>query len=208
MITTPEDYLQLLYRIQDKNRQTTIIALPKDEHIYEIDLNKRAIEAPEYLSVEYDHNAETIYFKMDRYFDNVDLAREDIHVVIQYENANPETTKKGYFYAPPFVDIATFGKDNKIVFPWVIEGPATAFSGTVKFSVKFYKLRKEIRDDGTASYIYEFNLNTLTSTSKVLHGMNVNKASENYTYEASTAEALFAAIEEVRAMTDIYWIDL
>lgn len=208
MITTPEDYLQLLYRIQDKNRQTTIIALPKDEHIYEIDLNKRTIEAPEFLSVEYDHNAETIYFKMDRYFDNVDLARGDIHVIIQYENANPKNTKKGYFYAPPFVDVATFGKENKIVFPWVIEGPATAFSGNVKFSVKFYKLRKEANKDGTDNYVYEFNLNTLASISKVLHGMNINEISENYIYDASTTEAIFAAIEEARAMNDVYWIDV
>ena len=33
-----------------------------------IDLNKRTIDVPECLSVEKDHRAETIYFKVDRYF--------------------------------------------------------------------------------------------------------------------------------------------
>lgn len=207
MITTPKDYLELLYKIQDKNRPTAIIALPKEEHIYEIDLNTRTIEAPDYLSAEYDHNAETIYFKVDRYFDNIDLAREDIHVVVQYENADPSPTKKGYFYAPPFVDVTTFGAEDKIVFPWVIEGAATAYSGKVKFSIKFFKIRKEIKDE-VAKYYYEFNLNTIPNTSEVLHGMNILEASENYTYEASTAEALFATIEEVRAASDLYWINV
>ena len=66
MITTPADYLSLLYLIQDQNRQTIAITLPKDEKIYNIDLNSRAVEAPEFLSVEYDHNAETIYYRMQK----------------------------------------------------------------------------------------------------------------------------------------------
>ena len=157
MITTPADYLSLLYLIQDQNRQTIAITLPKDEHIYNIDLNTRTIEAPNFLSLEYDHNAETIYFKVDRYYDNIDLARDDIHIIIQYENANPNTKKRGYIYAPPFVDITTLEEENKILFPWVIEGPATAFSGNVTFAVKFYKLNPRGE--------YELNLNTLPTNS-------------------------------------------
>lgn len=208
MITTPQDYLDLLYRIQDANRQTTIVSLPKDEKIYEINLNERTIEAPEFLSVEQDHNAETVYFKMDRYFDNVDLARNDIHILVQYENADTRSTKKGYFYAPPFVDVTTFGKEDKIIFPWVIEGAATAYSGTIKFSIKFYKLRAENQSDGSVQYFYEFNLNTLVSTSKVLSGMDITEASENYTYDADTIEGIYAEIDTIRKTNDLYWIDI
>lgn len=200
MITTPADYLSLLYLIQDQNRQTVAITLPKDEQIYNIDLNKRTVEAPKFLSVEYDHNAETIYFKVDRYYDNVDLARDDIYIVIQYENADKNTKKRGYIYAPPFIDIQTLKDENKILFPWVIEGPATAYAGTVTFSIKFYRLNFKGE--------YEFNLNTLTNKSQVLHGMDVYKTSENYIYDAPTVEAIYQRIEEIDKASDLYWVIL
>lgn len=202
MITTPVDYLSLLYLLQDQNKQYVAITLPSDETIYNIDLNKRTVEAPEYLSVAYDHNAETIYFKVDRYFDLVDLARDDIYIVIQYENANiKEPKKRGFIYAPPFIDTVTFADENKILFPWVIEGPATAFAGTVTFSIKFYRLNERGQ--------YEFNLNTQTNKSKVLHGLNVlsYKEYENYNYEASTVEAIYQRIAEVEKANELYWIN-
>lgn len=198
MITTPADYLSLLYLIQDQNRQTIALTLPKDEKIYNIDLNSRTVEAPEFLSVEFDHNAETVYFKVDRYFDNIDLARDDIYIIVQYENANPNSKKRGYIYAPPFIDIETLKEENKILFPWAIEGPATAYSGTVKFAIKFYRLNYQGE--------YELNLNTLPSQSKVLHGMNAIKETENYIYDNETVEEIYARIEEVSRANDLYWL--
>ncbi len=208
MITTPEDYLELLYRIQDRNRQTTALILPKDETIYNVNLNNRTIETPEFLSVERDHNAETVYFKVDRYFENIDLARPDIHIVVQYENANPNSNKKGYMYAPPFIDISTLGREQKIIIPWVIEGAATAYSGTIKFSIKFYRLRAEKYDDGTVKYFYDLNINTLPSRSKILAGMDVLEQNENYIYDANTVEGIYAEIDTIRNMNDLYWIEL
>ena len=108
------------------------------EPIYEVDLNKRSIEAPEFLSVELDHNAETIYFSVDRFFDNVDLST--VYCVIQYQNANPDKAKGGYIYPVPYFDVTTKARENKMLFQWAIEGPATAFSGPVTFSIKFYRI--------------------------------------------------------------------
>ena len=73
MITSAQEYYSKLYQIQDENPPTLALLLPSDERIYEINLNARTIEAPEYLSVETDHYAEAIYFKMPRYFDGIDL---------------------------------------------------------------------------------------------------------------------------------------
>lgn len=198
MITAREDYLELLYRIQDPNRQNQIIRLPKDEPIYNIDLNQRTIETPKFLSVEYDHNAETIYFAVDRFYDNVDLST--VFCVVQYENANPDKTKRGYIYAVPYFDITTLAKENKILFQWVIEGPATAYSGKVTFSIKFYKI--------SSDKIYEYVLNTQPTTSQVLHGMNIEQNSENYIYDSSTVEEIYQRIEEVSRTSDLYWIIL
>lgn len=200
MITTPKDYESLLYALQDPNRQVIAIQLPKDEKIYNIDLNSRVIETPEFLSVQQDHNAETVYFKVDRYFDNTDLARPDINIIIQYENNNPDPKKRGYIYAPPFIDITTLEDEGKILFPWVIEGPATAYAGKVTFSIRFYKLNSKS--------FYEYNLNTLPSTSSVKHGMNIYDTvnGDNYSKLPTEIEKIYARIEEVDRTNDLYWI--
>ena len=69
MITTPKDYYSLYHRIQSENAPSIAVLLPTDERIYKIDLNARTVEAPEYLSVEKDHRAETIYFTVNRFYD-------------------------------------------------------------------------------------------------------------------------------------------
>lgn len=244
MITDSQDYLALLYRIQDPNRQDKIIPLTKQqltekefkagtyyiekdgkfivakkydkdayyytEPIYSIDLNARSIDAPKFLSVEYDHNAETIYFSVDRFFDNVDLST--LFCVIQYQNANPNKAQGGYIYAVPYFDIVTKADENKMLFQWAIEGPATAYSGKVIFSIKFYRISSVIVDsvDGTSkSYkVYDYVLNTQPATSEVLHGLDILATSENYYFEATEVEAIYQAIENVRRENDLYWIVL
>ena len=58
MITTVEEYNAKLGLIQDANYPSQALLLPKDEFIYEIDLNTRIIKAPIYLGVEKDHKAD------------------------------------------------------------------------------------------------------------------------------------------------------
>lgn len=210
MITARDDYLDLLYRVQDPNRQDKIIKLPADEPIYEVDLDTRKIDAPEFLSVEYDHNAETIYFRVDRFYDNVDLST--MFCVVQYQNANPDKNRGGYIYPVPYFDITTEAEDNKMLFQWAIEGPATAYSGKVTFSIKFYKISSVTIDsaDGhsTELKVYDYVLNTQPSSSKVLHGLDILATSENYYFEASEVEKIYQEIEKVRRTNDLYWIIL
>lgn len=102
MITTAEEYQKYLWQLQDTNHPVSAILLPSNENVYEIDLNSRIIKAPEYLSVTQDHAAETIYFLVDRFYDNMDLSTTTC--VIQYTNALGEN----YYSAVPFYDITTF----------------------------------------------------------------------------------------------------
>lgn len=60
MITTPQDYNSKLHLINNANKPSVAVLLPSDEKIYNINLSERKIEAPEYLSIEKDHYAETI----------------------------------------------------------------------------------------------------------------------------------------------------
>lgn len=169
MITSAKEYYSNLYRIQDENPPTLALLLPSTERIYNINLNARTIEAPEYLSVETDHRAEVIYFKMPRYFDGVDLTSKT--TVIQYENAAGE----GHVYVVPFYDVETadrlginegIGVRQTVLFPWLIDRNVAKKAGIVKYNIRIYELASETH------LIY--SLNTLPAESRILHGIDLD----------------------------------
>lgn len=190
MITTPQDYYSKLYLIQDTNKPVIATLLPSDENIYNVNLNTRKIEAPRYLSVAKDHLAETIYFLVDRYYDNIDLS--ETTCVVQYINAKNEER----LYAVPFMDITTF--EGKILFPWCIEGEATKQAGNIRYSLKFYHTFKDEND----KILFDFNLNTLVADSKILAGLDVAKQNPDYDYVASEIENALSRID-LLSKTDI-----
>lgn len=205
MITTPEDYLKYLYLIQDQNFPKQAILLPTDETIYEIDLKTRTIQAPEILSAERDHQSETVYFKVDRYFDNMDLTKTVC--LVQYINKNAVTSEglpsEGYIYAVPFYDVEYFKDENKILIPWCIEGMATQAAGPVEFAINFYLLN----DEGSK---YLYNLNTQIATSKVLHGMNVITDENEYFIIPESENFAKYVLQELAQFKDqsiLKWID-
>lgn len=195
MITTPQEYYEKLHLIQDTNFPSVATLLPSDEKIYSIDLNTRQVETPEYLSVEHDHLAETIYFTVDRYFDNIDLANTTC--VVQYINAKGE----GRIYPVPFYDITTF--DGKILFPWCIEGEATKSAGNIQYSFRFYMTEKDENNE----VLFRYNLNTTIVKSKILHGMYITQSNPDYTFSAEVLDDIYDRISQI-SKEDLYWIDL
>nr|DAG21751.1 MAG TPA: hypothetical protein [Caudoviricetes sp.] len=140
MITDPNDYNSLLYKISDDNVQNSAILLPRigdslvigEEPLYEIDLNLRKIKAPDFIGVRGDHDAEIIYFKCARYFDATDLA--SCVCVVQYINAvrsRQYPNGEGYLYVVPFKDITTLEDTDEMIIPWVISRKATSAIGDV-----------------------------------------------------------------------------
>lgn len=198
MITSSQEYLEKLWNIQDKNFPRLIpLNIPEEEPKLEIDLNKRSITAPEFLSVEHDHNAETVYFIVDRYFDNTDLATTTC--IIQYKNADPDKKKSGFIYAVPQYYLYAEDGKQKMVFPWVIEGPATAFSGEITFSVRFYRVMGHWDPNPEKNTLeFEYLLNTLSAKSKVLTGLDVLPDSEYYTYEVDTIQDVYHRIKQLQ----------
>jgi hypothetical protein len=88
MITSSQEYEQFLANIAEDTPSTIVMRLPTTEPVYEIDWNSRSVSAPPFIGVEGDHEAEIIYFEMDRYFDAFDLA-ETIGLII-FKNARQE----------------------------------------------------------------------------------------------------------------------
>lgn len=159
--------ISLLHKIQseisaENPASSDTIILPKDTKIYNIDLDTREIEAPEVLSVQSDHYAETFYFLVDRYYDNMDLAQTNC--IIQYVIGD-----QSYVYAVPYCDVTTF--EGKILIPWIISASATQSGGTVKYFVRFYLTKGSLTEDpetkeSQAHFIY--SLSTLPAKSTIL----------------------------------------
>lgn len=160
MITFEPEYKAKLWEIQNQYLTKKAVLVPHNEKVLNIDLDKRTVQVPDYLSVQQDHESETIYFKFDRFYDSVDLT--NMVCVIQYKNAGGEE----YFYPVPFFDTVTYSNEpgHKVLIPWCIQGAATAYAGTVEFSILFFRL------DVESNLIYM--LNTLPAKGKVLQGQN------------------------------------
>ena len=195
MIVNSDEYYKLLSQIKDYN-PPRIVPLHPDSIIMDIDLNTREIKSPQYLSVQDDHLAETVYFRIDRFYDNYDLANSI--GIIQYIDA----TGKGHLYPIPYYDLYTEREDNKIIFPWCIEGFATNTAGVVTYAIKFYQLDKNNK--------LEYSLNTKSASSIVQKGININaiKDSEDYYQLSTIADQLISEVQNLKRDTDIFWIVL
>ena len=164
MKTSQKEYNELLYAINDPNNLTDepiYYRIPADEPIYKIDLEKREIEAPEFLSVLEDHNAEVIWFKVDRFYDDVDLYGTTCW--IQYINALKEE------YVAVTIPKVIEDNDHSVLYiPWPINNAVAKAAGNINFSFQFYKM-------GEDKKLY-FSLHTKPATSKILYGLHVDPA--------------------------------
>lgn len=200
MITSVEEYLSRVHLVNSANIPTIALLLPSTETIYEIDLKTRKVNAPEYLSVKSDHFAETIYFKCDRYFDNMDLT--ETVCIVQYWNKN--ANDDGHFYAVPFYDIGHFQKAGtakedrgKILIPWCISGNATRAAGDIEFAFHFYQLSAPGEE-------IVYSLNTLPAKSKILYGLGLGVTEEEQLASSDYLD-LVSRVNRLEGEYVLYW---
>ena len=111
--------------------------LPLDEPALEIDTNKRTITIPKespfnkLVGVTGDHTAETIYFKVDRYFDFTDLDTQNIY--IEWRRLGEEEDH----VSPIYIKDAS-SEPNKLIFGWMITDEMTSKPCTIEFAVRFF----------------------------------------------------------------------
>lgn len=142
--------------VNEHEDKTYFLRLPTDENLFEINANTRIINVPNHfkkngLAVVGDSYAETVWFKIDKYFDIQDLGTNDIQIRIYWEL--PGTKIKGYS-VPQFKDV--WSEAGQVIFGWTIPSLLTETSGNLTFSVSFY-------DDGAVDYQF----NTLPQTVKI-----------------------------------------
>lgn len=172
----------ILYQIQSQasnaGESSDTIILPENIKLYNVDLNSRIIESPSTLSVQSDHYAETFYFLVDRFYDNMDLAQTNC--VIQYV-----TGGECYVYAVPFCDITTF--EGKMIIPWNISASVTQNNGTIKYFIRFYLVNKALSENSEtqeSEAYFTYSLSTLPATSTILKSFS----SDNFINEDTILE--------------------
>ena len=161
MKTSQKEYNELLYVINDPNNLTEdaiYYRIPADEPVYEIDLNTRTVQTPEFLSVSEDHNAEVVWFKVDRFYVDVDLFGATCW--IQYRNALGED-----YVAVALPKVIRESDHDMLYIPWPICSPATKAAGDITFSFRFFKI-------GESKNVL-FSIHTKAVSSKILYGLHV-----------------------------------
>lgn len=222
MAVFAEDYYALLALIQN-GYIPTVYRISPDFPKIDVNLNNRQIEIDKvkypgnnlednhiylnYFAVEGDHRSVNLYFRVDRYFEDIDLM--NCTCIIEYINANNEAR----IYPVTLKDHLT--EPGKILFAWSLGNELTRVPGTIQFAIQFYKMdtnvskiENENRIPETAKIIY--SLKTLPATGKILDTLsyNIDQEVEKETYyseyASNTPEFIFDIIEKSK----IHWNDL
>lgn len=186
-----------LYDIQYTNPPSNVcLTGANSKNTYDIDLSTRTIHGPATLSVARDHKSTVIYFKVDRYFDFMDLS--NTICVVEYKVLR-ENKEVPYIYVAPFLDTQRHAAENKMIFPWVISGVAARQDGIVEYAIRFYRLEGLTSDDSKIVY----DLHTLPAKSTILAGLNVNEEDIQYEYDYDASYKDYLAKQIADNIT--YW---
>lgn len=208
MITSPKSYSEILNDIKrnpDAGLSSVVkMVNPDTEPIFIIDSNSRTITVPkelETIGVSGDHNAETVYFEIDRYFDAFDL--KNLTCIIQYRNA----LRQEYISICDPNEYIEINEDgvSKIRFGWTVGQTVTAAPGAVDFAVRFFETQ-----DTNANGQFDieekellYSLNTKPAKVFVAQGLNVTDNPEYNPVPEPITETLTAIKKVVDQFSEV-----
>ena len=147
------------------------VFLPIDEEVFRIDLKDRSIKVPssfaKQVSIQSDKLAETIVFSVDRYFDYMDLANTNIYVQWKTPNGKEQATR---------IRMIDLSQPDMIRFGWPISDIVTKDPGTIKFSVRFFRIAPG--EDGAQDLVYSLNTAESSFNITAAHQATLNDISE------------------------------
>lgn len=198
-------YQELLYKLQSETRVGDW-EVPEDGVCFPINWNQREVQIPSGSApvlVTGDHNANIVYFEMDRYFNIVDLS--EMSCVVEY--INPE----GKVRISPILQYDT-STPGVLRIGWVVNHSMVSEDmGTVQFAVRFYRINAGTRE-------YEYNMSTTPAQFTVLKGImqkgnkeDFNIEDYDYEYPANDILDIFDRIHQIEnSLSDqsIFWFDL
>lgn len=115
------------------------LMLPLDEPCVEVDANTRNITIPKefknrVVSVQGDVIAETLFLRIDRYFDSMDLLETEAYIQWETKDGQNQGASK-----IPYIDYESEHAKGKLILVWPLTGAITEKDGDVNFSLRFLK---------------------------------------------------------------------
>lgn len=196
MIST-QAYLEKLKEIS--RLELTERDIPETEPVFDVYFNTRKIVVPrefEDLAVYYDHNAETIWFATDRYFDGVDLDTKNW--ALQYSNNAGEEGILPMTYHSRGADDG--GEDGMYYRGIDISIDLTRVAGSLTFNILVYSLDEK-------SDQIDYRLNTTPARVNISRGLYVNDTDSRLPVPKDTLTELVDKIEKLYQNQDLRNID-
>lgn len=150
-ITTLRGYIEQLNKLVGVKRKYQYLRMP-GEPVFTVDDVTRGIMVPDEfrkngLGVAGDHKAETVWFRMGRYFDGMDLARfngdnpQEGVCLIHWKRRGPQGDSR-LSKAVGFTAYSADDDGNKdeIYFGWTITDEVTEVEGVIDFAVRFVEI--------------------------------------------------------------------
>lgn len=191
MIKT-EFYQTALDEIKHLNTPDFVVDY-KAEPYFKVNLNTREVIVPadfRNIGVKGDHNAETIWFAVDRWFDGVDLYSQVAG--IQYELENGDKSMLPFSFAQLVGDDGdtdkTEGDRPVIMLGFKITKDLTAIAGRVELTIRFYQV-----GDGQLTY----NISTLPFSVWVSDGQDFSDESQGM---VPSSDALTELVQKINAL--------
>ena len=190
-----------------KNLQDTIteiLNIPDvdgNRHYIDVDLSKREIKLPssfyaDFLDVQNDHLAAEIWFRMDRYFEDVDLSKTTC--VIEDINAAGE----GRICPILSIDTTTF--NGQLCVCWQVGREATKQAGKIKFVLHFYNIVQNSNGD----FVYSYSLSTRPCEATILKSLDKTVSLDKaYDYSAEIMNEIYGRLTAVEQKA-VLWRDL
>lgn len=189
MITTYEEYRKNYLDLMEADG--TIPAYlrkmvnPESESKFIINADTREIKIPKEfergVAVYKDYKSETLFFEIDRYFDDADLLTK--RCCVQIINANGEQT------ALP-MDYMYLSENNlKVILGWTLTHEVSVKEGAVTFSIRFFSL-----DDEGKTLTY--NWSTRPTTINVYQGLYITEGAATIPSK-TTLESLLDKIQSI-----------
>lgn len=173
----------------DENNNTDEDFLIINNNTREISVSKTSF-AKNGIAVEADHLAEIVYFKVDRYFDRMDLAQNKMNIEIRWSllNSKRQTVTYGSSKAL-FIDAESY--PGEVVFGWAVSRDMCSEAGSLAFSVCFYigenKATEEIG-------LRDYSLNTQIASLPVKAGIGITNVKEQVDSQNDIFKALFNSV--------------
>lgn len=167
------------------------VRLPVDEEVFKIDANSRKINVPkEFASngvgIVGDELAEIVWFKIDRYFDIVDLGANPMKIYIQWETpAGDKGISAAYAISKEKIENGDIQEDY-IYFGWALTSELTKKAGTIKFNVRIVKVEDGTDSTGATKKYIAYSFNTQPASVSIKQGINYDFVNNTIDIEDAT----------------------